>query len=339
MNPIFCLLILLTAIPSHAQLTTSAVPGVEQQGEEDSQERWLRAIEASKMRMGAMEPWKGPIFDEEVPGQSFRFITHDGSVDLGKIRQYLTFHGTQLFHGKRPEMLVYFKAEEGCRKCESSATELRDYMTVAATRRGFDPVWVGEDEIGDTSLTWKELDDRIYELARLRSAAAMWAVQSRKTPVENIDTAHHREKAYELRSRMTIRARNELNSEEESHLSLGDSFTDKLSFLAGNTYMRFGNRIIAATEPAMEPRDEVLLVFPGLGDYQRYSAIRKQLEAKLTDVGTLQERVLSRDKIIFALQTRQSAERVKRVLAGTPLEGGIAIITKVDGSALNIQVQ
>jgi hypothetical protein len=295
------------------------------------------AVIDSQAKLGTLEVWQKKIFDEEVVPLYQRFIRdyraanggYTVEVDLEAMRRYLAFYSMP--KGVRSaefRIASFVRADPSCAKCVAAVGELKEMFRLRLERRGFAPVWMSQEEIGESSVAGKELDERIVELAAKRNIPAAAVLQWRQAPIDAIDTAHADEKRYQLRAYIIAREPVENSNRQIKHEGTlevleNDTLDSAASQLLTDTLTDLGSKSLAAQLRMAEGQnDEIQLVINGVGDFTHFNKIKAQLMSQLRDATSIEERRIARGQVTFAIRSTRAPREIRRSLAGMAVDPG-----------------
>jgi hypothetical protein len=316
------------------------------------------AVQDSERRLGELEPWQRALFQDEVVPQYARFVkgfrpTGTGmqvDVDVDAVRRYLTYRAS-----KAPaKFLVALRPEENCAPCAESAKAIRGLVEARLKRRGFSPVFVGTDEVGDPKLAGKLLDEKVVELLGPRAGSGALVLEWRLAPTDNIDTAHADEKRYLVRLFTLAREEGtggvgsgkvarEAKTESSLEFLEADGFERATARLLTDSFTEFGAKWLAAASLGDAEQPELSISVTGIRDFAHFTAVKARLQAGLQTVlapGTsLEDRRIARGRAVFGVRTPGGVEEVKPLVVGLTLEKGVLALIDADASARSIQLE
>ncbi|MGZ3689483.1 MAG: hypothetical protein ACXVBW_14370, partial [Bdellovibrionota bacterium] len=285
-----------------------------------------KAISDSQSKLGTLDPFQTQIFNDEVVPQYQRFIrdyrpTPSGlsaDIDTDSIRRYLLFQATKSLKQKEYRFLVALKMDPNCEKCRESFEGIKRLVNNRIVRRGLQPAWLSPEDVADPKLVGKALDDWLADVAARKNFAGAVAVQWNPAPIDDIDTAHADEKRYIIHAFLDVREISKSGGQLE--LMENDGFESSTARLLTDAFTDVGTKIELAASQTETGKQELLVEVGGIRDYGHLSAIKTQLGNLLKDTGTLEERRISRGKVVFAVATKKSADDVRKQLTGVNLE-------------------
>ena len=277
------------------------------------------ALGESQKKLGELEPWQKKLFDEEVIPQYQRFIrdyrpTPSGvfvELDLESLKNYLRFFAPKSIKGSNTNITVFLKAKPSCGKCVESEAAIRALVKSRLEHRGFTVSFITAEELGDPDLAGKPLENRVADLSRLKKAAGVLVIQWQLAEAEDIDSAHADENHYWIQSFLSIRDLDK--AEGRLELLENDSFENSASRLLTDAWTAIGAKLLQMTSG--EPQKEILIEVSGFRDFQQYTRLKSQLTSQLKGVSTLEERKISKGRVVLAIVTSQTREEVQKQLA------------------------
>lgn len=277
----------------------------------------------AKRRLGPLEPWQSRIFDDEVLTEYMRFIRDyrasrtgvEAQADMDAIRRYLRFYAPKSLGsegGRSLPIIVAYLPAPSCSKCVSSAPALRRLIQARLEHRGLRPIWAPPRALAGGG----DPVQAIEALAGRKKAVGSLLVQAGPAPVDSIDAAHEEDSLFRIRSTLSIRDP-ALDAQEQRQLDLLDTgdFVKSESKLLTDAFTDLGDKLDqrqASQSDGM--RGEVLIEVSGFGTYSRYSQARDQISQALQGVGDVEERRVSRGKVILAVSTDAGLDKVRSSL-------------------------
>jgi len=289
------------------------------------QQQLKDAVTEAQKSLGALEPWQVAVFQEEVIPQAQRFIKDYRQSDKGvtavidndSLRRYLLFSAPKTLQVKDPKVMVFVRAEASCAKCTASAPEIQKLVKARVERRGWIPVWLTPEEVGDPKMSTKLLEDRVLHMAKQKGIPSVLMVTWQKAPVDDFDTAHADENRYQISTYLATAGIVEKNSPLE--LLENDPFEPAAHRLLTDAFTDLGMKLEAAQAAAGEAgKDEMLLEVTGIRDYAHFTRVRGQLVAKLKDVSLFEDRRFARGRVVFGLMSGKPVEELRKQLATLP---------------------
>jgi hypothetical protein len=290
------------------------------------------AVEDAQKNIPALEGWQKILFTDEVVPQFQRFIqdyrpTSSGLkvvVDYDSLKHYLLFYGPKVFKQPNPKILVYTKVDPLCPKCTESQPAVLHLLKSRLERRGLTPIWVSTEELGPQSGGKREgnqLEDFIVSLAKKKNAVGALIVRLAPAPAEDSDTAHADEKRYILRTYMQM---GDVSMQDRQKEVLdNDNFEQSEARLLTDIFADLGAKYELQQAIAPESgRAEVLVEITGIQDFAQYTRVKSLMAGQLRDISSLEERMLSKDQIVFAVFTKRSAEDIRNQLSRLTLDPG-----------------
>jgi hypothetical protein len=284
-------------------------PVATQRLSEDVNAQLKKAVVESETQLGALDPAKQKMFDEEIVPQYALFIKDyhqqgalvQSQVDIDSIKNYLSFSATKDLTMGSTQLLLLLNVDGRCSKCVLAAPTVRKMMIDRAQSHGFQPVWITPDEL---------LDAKPSELAQKRNTAGAMEASLIPAPMDDVDSAHADEKQYIAKLSFDIRAI--AHYEDQSELFETDSFEQVSGKMLTQAYVELGAKALLSGAGAM--KQEMQITVTGFTDFQQYSQLKSSLQAKLKDVASVEERKMSRGKAVFAIKTNRTLDEVKKMV-------------------------
>jgi len=322
----------------------------------DDVERQLKAavIDAQK-KLGMLESWQIRIFEEEVVPQYRRFIRDyrpmgtslNVEVDFENLQNYLKFYAPKvlphLISKDRAKgllavsgansatqdfrLLVFLKTDPACAKCTASEPAIRALVKSRVEARGFVPVWVAPEEVGDTKLAGRLLHETLTELSRKKGSPGALVVHWAPVPVDDIDSAHADEKHYFVHSFLNIR--DLAKDEGKMDLMDSDSFETSLVRLLTASISELGVKADRTVREQAISKEEILIEISGFRDFAHYNRVKTVLTEQLKGVSSLEERRITRGQISLAVGTSASKEEIAKQVSAIVVEPGGAQAIKL----------
>jgi hypothetical protein len=314
--------------------TTGAAAGVPA-GAEDTDAQLRRAVSESVKQFGNLDPQQKKIFDEEVVPQ-YSFFVKDYSqvgnkvsvqVDADAIKSFLGFSAAKNIPTGTTQLLLYLKADPHCPKCIEAAPAVKKSMQARAERRGFVPVWITPEELVDT---------KPVELAEKRNASGSLAVELKPAPMDDVDSAHADEKRFVNSCAFDIRG--VLHYEDQSEIYDTDSFEQTSAKLLTQAFVQLGAKTLA-TGAGVATSQEMQIQVSGITNFNNYTQLKSQLQARLKDLGVVEERKISRGHAVFAIKTSHALDEFKQALTANLQLGGTAAATMTGAHDQTIEME
>ncbi|MEK6704929.1 MAG: hypothetical protein AABZ06_04005 [Bdellovibrionota bacterium] len=287
------------------------------------------AVMEETRKLGALESWQKRIFDEEVLTQHQRFIKDYrfsgpnakvyAEVDVEGLKAYLRFYAPKVITAENFKALVCLRAEAGCDKCMESLKTVKKLVEQMLERRGLAAVFIDAGQIGSDN---KAGFEKLTNLARQRKLSAAFLLDWRKTPADDVDSVHADENHYMISSNIDVFGL----SSHAARLDLLDSDNFELSAtrLLEDTFTILGQKTMSMVGPAITGGSEVLVEVNGIGDYKHFQLVKSQLVSQLKGVSSIEERMIKRDVVSFALMMVNSPinnkEELQKQLSSLKLE-------------------
>jgi hypothetical protein len=305
------------------------------------------AVIQSESKLNITEPWQKKIFSDEVVPLYQRFIRNYSQntagvsvdVDLDSIRQYLAFSGLKTLKRTEAKLLVYLRAEPGCTKCSDAAVVVRKLVKEKLERRGFALVWLSSDELNPKA-AGQALDEKVRAIATQKKLAGALIVQMRLMPVDDQDTAYADEKKYETRLSFVAWEADELKEYKyDGRLEImeNDSLETAASRSLTEAFVDFGSKSVV--QQIQDEGVDIQLSVSGFNGYEQYDKLRTNLRDKLKDIGTVDERRISRGKVTFSVRTKKTTEELGQLLTGLAVGPGVLSVADKDEHAIQLEVR
>ena len=324
----------------------------------DDVERQLKvAVIDAQKKLGMLESWQIKIFEEEVVPQYRRFIRDyrpmgpgtglNVEVDFENLQNYLKFYAPKvlphLISKDRAKgllavsgansatqdfrLLVFLKTDPACAKCTASEPAIRALVKSRVEARGFVPVWVAPEEVGDTKLAGRLLHETLTELSRKKGSPGALVVHWAPVPVDDIDSAHADEKHYFVHSFFNIR--DLAKDEGKMDLMDSDSFETSLVRLLTASISELGVKADQTVREQAISKEEILIDISGFSDFAHYNRVKTVLTEQLKGVSSLEERKITRGQISLAVGTSASKEEIAKQVSAIVVEPGGAQAIKL----------
>ena len=317
------------------------------------------SVVASEDKLGELQPWQKKIFDEEVTPRFQEFVldyrpSASGiivDVNVNAIKKYLMFYGPKAVKRDDSRIAILLQPEEGCARCAEAAEGIRKTVKASFERRGLVPWFVKPEELGEHAggaaalildpSAGKTVDDQLQQLATQKNAAGLVVIQWRLAPVDSIDSAHADEKHYLVRTSIAAGATTSYSLKNEGKLELleNDSIEVGVTRLLTQAFTDIGSQMMVAQENNDTRNGEVLISISGVGDFANYTAVKSQIQSTLADVGAIEERVISRGQVTFAVRTRKTMDELKTKLNGIQIDSRPVAVTDSGDNMIKAEIR
>ncbi len=292
---------------------------------------------AQLSKLGALADWQEKVFNEELLPQYPRFVRDyrpGGSgvvadIDVQGMRSYLAW-GPGEAKGDALKVLVFLSLEKDEAKCQEALLPIRKVIKARLERRGFQPLFLESDALGEGKLTGAAQNERLSEQARKKGYAGSLIVQWQLAPVD-LDSAHADEKHYQIRVFHFSRpGKGEWKHEGNLEILENDSILQAAERLMSDAVTDFGGRVLEAraTKDQGSEGRELKLILTGVRDFAQFRELRGRIQAAVGALGTIQERQFSRGRVEFAVLTQKPAGDIQAAVA--PVAGN-EVTVKVEG--------
>ena len=279
------------------------------------------AVSGAISQLGTLDPSQKKIFEEEIVPNHQRFIrdyrpSEKGvsvEVDLESMKNYLYFSASKSLQGQDSRGLLFVWAEPECAKCTAAANDIRQLLKSRIEHRGLKPVWLSVQDVGDPKNLTKPMGDKLTELIKARGAGAAVAMVLKGVPVEELDAAHADEAHYRIQSWLQVGPM----SRHEGTLELisTEDFEPAGLRLLTDALTEVGAKLALAEQFGGTTRGEILVEATGVQDYAQAQRLKAKLLGTLKDAQNIEERKISKGKVVFAVTTSKSSDDVKRSIA------------------------
>lgn len=284
------------------------------------------AVRAAESKLGTLEPWQKALFNSEVIPQFQKFIKNyraSGTgvvvdVDQEGIKSYLAFNGQQTLKKIDPKVAVLLAADKECQTCLESVLPIHKMIQVRLENRKLNPLWLNPDEFGST-LNEKILFEEIKNSAKTKNVSGIFLVTLKPVTPEEDDTAHADDRRFIIHNLLSIG--------EIPLLSKNKEFLDNETFenielsLMVDLFTDLGTRLSFNQKKEDSPA-ETWIEISGVKDFSHYNRLKGVLQSQLKSVTSLEERVFSKGKVVFAVRTSLSLNELNAQLEGLKLESG-----------------
>lgn len=351
---------------SGAVSLTMAAPAAPVAGQSSKVQDALKSqVQENLKKMGELEPWQKTIYADEVVPQYNRFIRDYrqaasgvvADIDQEALKKYLAFYAPRtLKQGNEKsgaKIVAVVKPEASCVKCIGSAPVIRKLVKARLERRGFAPIFVSDEELGEQKGSFPDLQQRAATLAEQKGALGTLVVFWQVPPSDSIDSAHADEEHYRILSSIQVReaagaagsgkAAREFKHQGLMELMANDPFDTAAARLLTDAFTELGAKALAADAPTAVAEDsegpELSIQLAGFKDFAQYTRAKAALEAKLQDAGLLEERRIARGLVVFGIRTRKSADELKPKLAGLSLDPGKLAVVEADEHSIKLEIR
>lgn len=302
------------------------------------------ALEEIKKKLGELEPWQQTLFtDEVVP----HFQKNANKVDLNyqTLKSILAFGASKFLGKKDAKILVLLKPDTTCRSCVQSVPRMTQMLQARLQRRELSPVWVGSEEIANTSI---KLEDQLVSLAQQRQAVGVFILSWGPVAAEDNDTASSDEDRFKVHTFLNIigipaqSREKEIVDSGDLEFSLGSALEEAVAvalleiFRDIGLQMETGN-LRKPSGGSEEGKVELWVEIAGIRDFAQYQRIKNILQTQLKEVSLVEDRKFSKEKIVFAVFTKNSVQDLKKQIEALSLtaEGEMSLTIEVkDGGSL-----
>ena len=300
------------------------------QTSKDQTEVQLRAaLTGSLSTLGNLQPWQQIIFQDEVLTQPQRFVKNYQSeglkvdVDSESVRAFLKFHSSPGANGKQALAVVTLKTAASCSVCSQVLPTFRTWIRSRLERRGFQVDFMNAEGVL-AQMTSSSPNEALDEAVRAKGAQLFVMVEWAPVPVEELDTAHADEKKYRLSAQLEPLGSSLTPVKKDQEILELESFDVSLSRVWTAAMTELGVKAAALENFGLgQVQKECWIEVTGIRDFQQLKRVKALFEAQLKDVGTLEDRVVSREKFVFAVSTQKSNEQVKQLLSQLPADSGV----------------
>jgi hypothetical protein len=295
------------------------------------------AINAQAKTLGTLEPWQRTIFQDEVIPYANRFVkdyrpTPKGlqvEIDFDSIRKYFNFSASKVLKRQDLSLLTYLRVDQNCEKCVQASGSIGNMMKGWADRRGFSVRKMNMEDLNDPDLKGKALNNKLSEIAKIRDNVGALIMEVEQEVQDEVDSVHADEKKFKIRVFMNIRlgsdtgseVMRELKHDGELELIETHSFEMAASKLLIETFMDFGGKAAGAAGLSGS-EDDLMLEVSGFKDFTQYNKMKDQIQRVLRDATPLQEKRMSRGKVLLGFRLKKNIQQVKAMLLGVPVEAG-----------------
>lgn len=309
------------------------------------------AVVEAQAKLGELEPWQKKIFDEEVVPQHQRFIrdyrpTANGvliDVDHETLKKYLAFYAPKALKREDAKILVYLRADESCTKCTESTDAVGRLARARLERRGFTPVILTADDVGNVTALGKTLRERLTDLAAQRNVAGALLIESSMAAG---DDAHADEKHYLVQYYLLGREGKaagaqlpkEYRHDGKLELMENDNVETAVARLMTDSFTDFGYKTILAKLYG-EDTEEIWLVVNGVQGFAHYQKIRTQLQDALKDSSSFEDRKIMRGQVIFGVRGGKNPQELKTLINSLTLDNQKFNVVSMEGTSLQLEIK
>ncbi len=313
-----------SAVSAPPSSPASPTPAADNPGVANDQ--LIAAVVAAQKNLGVLEPWQKKIFDEEVTPRYQRFIkgyqagTHGLTVDvdLEGIKNYIRFYAPSSIKKSDLKVLLFVKADASCPKCAEAQVAIKNDLKQRLENRGFTAIFTPLEDKNGPKLSSKALDEKMNEQFQRLGATAAMVVQSQIAANDDIDSAHADETRYLVHSYLLLRDSPKIEAQLE--ILDTDSIATASDRMLTDALVEIGGRSNEIAATFSDDRSEVSIGVKGILDPAEFTRVKALLQAKLKDVGIVEERKLTRGSVTFAVLTQKKADEIKTRLNGIGFE-------------------
>ena len=280
------------------------------------------AVDNVQKKLSIVEPWQKKIFDEEVVPQYQRFVRDyrpapgglNVDVDQASIQDYIRFFAPKALNRPEAKIAVYIKTDSD-EKSKGSYENIKRLIQARLERRGFTILIIKPEEVHDSSLAGKAINDHILDMATKRGAVAAFSCIWNLLPPEEGDSAHADESHYQIQSFLQIKEIG--RAEGSAQLMDTDSFEMAAARMITENFTEIGKKMTTLSSAAAAgDHDEMSLEISGISQYAIFAKLKAFLSEKLTDLATIEERRLTKSSVTFALYSKKSTDEIKSMIEG-----------------------
>ena len=252
-----------------------------------------------------------------------------GEADLEILQNYLRFYAPKFVKFQNKNVLSFIQVQPECIKCTASITAVRDLARNRLQRRGLTPVWLKEEEAGVNGLKGKALYDKVTDISKTKGLAGAMIIELVQVVSDDIDDAHADEKNYFTGFYLYLR---DLEKQEgKLELLENDRFETRVARLLTDGFTNLGAKLAQPGQLSKTTtRKEILLEVSGFRDFQHYQKIRAVLDTYLKNVGSIDERRMTKGRIGLALQTDLGAEEIRKQLLEAAQDPAVGTMVKME---------
>jgi hypothetical protein len=274
----------------------------------------------SQKKQGELEPWQRVIFSEEVVPQYQRFFKDykastqgiQADLDLVGLKNYLAFYAPKTLNQKAPKALVFLSTDSNCVRCTNSIPIVQKLAKSRLERRGLTPIFVTSDDI--KANLGKSAEVQLEQLAQDRKSAGYLMIEWGPAAPDDSDTAHADENHYVLRVALRLGGFGAITREKD--LLENDPFETAEARLLSDVITELGAKLQSEKTAVVDTDQEELLVeLTGIQDYFHYLKVRGILQTKLKETTLIEDRVISRGRVVFSMHSNRPLEQLKREIA------------------------
>lgn len=275
-------------------------------------------------QLGPLEPWQERLWQEEVLPQAPRFIKDyralpsgiQADVDIQGVQSFLKFYAPVAFRSSssiKPKLLVYLNTQSQCQKCMQSLSQIKSYVSNVLDNRGFQPLWVSDQEMVTDSPGLSLLEDRLNALSRQRKERGGMIITWTPASDEEIDTAHADELRFTVDVLIMLKGMSKIQRKKEILENV--SFISTVSRLVTDIFTDLGSQWDQLKlDEADSVQSEVFIEIDGARDFEQYLKIKSELTEQLKSFGVLSDRAISKKDLTLVVFTQTKKDEIQRVV-------------------------
>lgn len=298
------------------------------------------AIAESQKQLGTLQPWEEKIFLEEVVPQYQRFIRDyravgaglNVDVDIEGIKAYLKFYAPKALKRENAPLLIALKPDASCVPCTAALEGVKKLAGERMVRRGFVPVFLTSEELARVTD-----DEKLVQAVAQRQAVGSLLIAWGNAPVE--DEAHADEGKFLVRSVLSLR--DIPRSEGRMEIFPTESFERPVRLLLTDFLNELGTRSFdrARDSAIEEEKDGYAVEVSGIREFAQYQALKNAVFALVPDGMSIDERKVSRGKVVFSVLTAKPIEEVKVHFSTVKMEKGKLVSTGSDAQSIQMEIR
>ena len=276
-------------------------------------------------RLGPLQPWQERLWQEEVLPHHLRFIKDyrslpsgiQAEVDLEGIRNFLKFYAPAPLMKKPeslPQMEVFLDTQTPCERCTQALPQIKEYVLATLESRGLRPAWVSARDLGlegPLDPGAESVESRLTQRAQAKKDFGALVVSWNPAPEEEIDTAHADEKRYWVEIHLSLPGTPSIYRKKE--ILDNESFFVTVNRLMVDVFTDLGGQLSHSFYEDLNSQ-EVLILIQGERDYTQYTLMKTQLAEALKPYGSLEDRMLSKKELVFAVSTQTQVSEIQRAV-------------------------